>query len=67
MASEQIVISGVVKDGVVVPEGNAQLPEGVHVSILIPNLEIPPELQAEFKAWERASDEAWAMIDSYGG
>ena len=25
--------------------------------------EIPPELLAEFEAWERASDEAWQMID----
>ena len=26
-------------------------------------IEIPPELLAEFEAWERASDEAWQMID----
>jgi hypothetical protein len=26
-------------------------------------VEIPPELQTEFEAWERASDEAWQMID----
>lgn len=27
------------------------------------HIEIPSELLAEFKAWERASDEAWQMID----
>ena len=26
-------------------------------------IEIPPELLEELEAWERASDEAWQMID----
>jgi hypothetical protein len=26
-------------------------------------IEIPPELLEELEAWERASDEAWRMID----
>jgi hypothetical protein len=27
------------------------------------SIEIPPELLQELEAWERASDEAWQMID----
>jgi hypothetical protein len=63
MAGEQMVVKGIVKNGVVVPEGDAILPEGALVSIVISNSEIPPELKLEFEAWERASDEAWQMID----
>jgi hypothetical protein len=63
MAVEQMIFPGIVKNGVVVPEGKAVLPEGAHVSILVPNSEISPELQAETQAWERASDEAWRLID----
>jgi hypothetical protein len=65
MISNPTVFSGVVKNGVVVPEGKATLPEGVRVEIHVPPPEIPPELQAEFKAWEKASDEAWAMINQW--
>ena len=27
--------------------------------------DVPPELQAELAQWEKASDEAWAMIDRW--
>ncbi len=62
MAVEQMIFPGIVKNGVVVPEGKAVLPDGAHVSILVTTSEIPPELQAETQAWERASDEAWRVI-----
>jgi len=26
---------------------------------------LPPELMADFEAWDRAGDEAWAMIDDW--
>ena len=55
MAVERAIVAGVVKNGVVVPEGNLRLPEGVSVDILMPA--VPAELQAEFDAWEAASDE----------
>jgi hypothetical protein len=32
---------------------------------VIPAAGLPPELQAEFDAWERAGDEAWAQIDQW--
>ena len=65
MAAARTVLNGIVKGGVVVPEGGAKLPEGAHVEIVITSAGIPPELRAEFEAWERASDEAWAMIDQW--
>lgn len=61
MAVERLIVSGVVKNGVVVPEDDVKLPEGVRVDILIP--EISPELQAEFDAWEAASDEDLATFE----
>ena len=49
-----IIIAGFVKNGVVVP--NAPLPEGsfVEVHVIHGPVEVPPELQEEFDAWERA-------------
>ncbi len=60
MATEPLVILGVVHNDVVVPRGDAVLPEGVEVQIMLPP--IPPELQADFDAWENLGDEAWGMI-----
>ena len=65
MTAERMVVPGVVKGGVVVPDGNAHLPEGARVDIVIAPTEIPPELRTEFDDWERLSDEAWAMIDQW--
>ena len=56
-------IPGIVKDGVVVPQSKSVLAEGTHVEIVIEPQEIPKELKEELAAWDRASDEAWAMID----
>jgi hypothetical protein len=48
----------------VVPQGHSPLPEGICVDIVISSDNIPEELRAEFVAWERASDKAWALIDA---
>lgn len=46
------LVIGIVKNGVVVP--NAPLPEGACLEIHFhESLEIPPEFQEEFEAWER--------------
>ena len=57
------VLTGTVKDGVIVLDGDVQLPEGtkVRVEILEATLSLTPE--EEFSEWERASDEAWALIE----
>ncbi len=54
-------VQGVVKDGVIVPD--APLPEGARVEIRVVPLEMPPELQEEFDAWNRASDHALEMFE----
>jgi hypothetical protein len=56
-------IAGVVKDGLVVPA--SPLPEGAAVEIrLCPGkLQFTPEEQAEFDAWNRASDRALELVD----
>lgn len=65
MAAERIRMGGIVKDGVVIPEGGVTLPEGVHVEIIYAFGHASPELQAEFDAWDRAGQNAWAMIDQW--
>jgi hypothetical protein len=65
MATERVIIPGVIKNGLVVPQGHVPLPEGAQVEIVISGAEIPPQWRAEFDAWERAGDEAWAQIDEW--
>jgi hypothetical protein len=65
MIGDRMIIPGIVKNGLIIPQSNLPLPEGTRVDIHIPPPEITPELQAEFDAWERASDEAWAQIEQW--
>jgi len=58
-----IIIPGIVQDGKVVPQSTTELPDGAHVKIVLGHSHFTPELEAELKQWEQASDEAWAMID----
>jgi hypothetical protein len=65
MANERVVIPGIVKNGLVVPQTDTPLPDGAHVDIILGPTDMPPALQAELGQWEKASDEAWAMIDEW--
>lgn len=65
MATQRLVIPGIVKNSLVVPQNDTPLPEGARVDILIGPAEMTPELQAELAQWEQASDEAWTMIDRW--
>jgi hypothetical protein len=65
MGTERAVIPGIVKNGVVVPQNDTPLPEGAHVEIVMSPAEMHPELQSELDQWDKASDEAWAMIDEW--
>src|SRR5262249_6161444 len=65
MATERLVIPGIVKTGLVVLETDTPLPDGAHVDIILGSTDIPPALQAELGQWEKAGDEAWAMIDEW--
>ena len=65
MEAERLVIPGIVKNGLVVPQNDTSLPDGAHVDIILGPADVPPELQAEWDQWEKASDAAWAMIDEW--
>lgn len=56
-------VAGIVKNGVVVP--NAPLPEGafVEVHVIRGRIEVPPELQGEFDAWERTGAGTGEMVE----
>lgn len=58
-----LTVAGFVKNGVVVP--NAPLPEGafVEVHVIHGPIEVPPELQEEFDAWDRASAESLNLVE----
>jgi hypothetical protein len=61
MVAEKVVITGIVKNGVVIPQAADPLPEGAQVDIVLTPLDT--DLHEEFREWEAASDEAWAMIN----
>ena len=56
-------ITGVVRQGVVVPE--SPLPEGARVQITVfdAKVDMPPELQEELNAWESASSKALDLVE----
>ena len=58
-----VTVAGFVKNGVVVP--NAPLPEGAFVEVRVVSepVEIAPELQEEFDAWDRASAESLERVE----
>jgi hypothetical protein len=57
------IVSGVVKDGLIVP--SMPLPEGARVEILVAEagLDIPADLRAEFEAWDRSSADSLALVE----
>lgn len=58
MTIERVAVGGMYRGGVVVPDGELPLADGTRVEILVPTPPVlTPELQAEFDAWDRASDE----------
>ena len=59
------VMRGTVKNGVIVPDENVNLPEGAFVKFVVQTLEFTPEERAEFAGWEQLGDEAWAMIEEW--
>ena len=63
MITERVRVHGVVRGGVVVPDSHVTLPEGTEVEISFLSTELPQELQDEFAAWDRASDDAWALME----
>ena len=62
--SQQVGIPGIVRNGVVVPQSNQPLTEGMHVEIRMEPGEVPAGLKTEIEAWDKASDESWKWIES---
>lgn len=58
-----MIVAGIVKNGVVVP--NMPLPEGafVQVHIIHGPVEVPPEMQAELDAWQLAGAQALDLVE----
>ena len=65
MVPERCVIPGIVKDEVAVPQHEMSLPEGIRVEILVRPADITTELELDLDRWEKASDEAWTIIDEW--
>ena len=65
MSIDYRIIPGIVKNGVVVPQANSELPDGAHVNILLQPAEMPNELKEELEAWQRAGEQAWQLIDKW--
>lgn len=65
MSTDNPIIPGIVKDGVIVPKTQNPLPEGAEVEIVIRDSALTPELRDELAAWQAAGDEAWLMIDQW--
>lgn len=63
MSDIATMIHGTVKNGVIVIETPSTLQEGDKVVIVKETVAEMAELARELAAWDRASDEAWAMID----
>jgi hypothetical protein len=58
-----ITITGIVTNGVVIP--NSPLPEGAQVEIRLSVIrpEVPPDLQEELDGWERAGAGTIEMVE----
>ncbi len=65
MAHKSLVIPGIVKGGVAVPQHEMSLPEGTRVEIHVKPADMTPDLESELDQWDKASAEAWAMIDKW--
>ena len=65
MSTDGRIIPGIVKDGVVVPQANSELPDGAHVNIVLHPAEMPQELKEELEAWQRAGCQAWQLVDRW--
>ena len=65
MSTDGRIIPGIVKNGVVVPQTNSELPDGAHVNIMLHPTEIPQELKDELEAWQRAGIQSWQTIDKW--
>ena len=62
MTESVALLRGVVKGGVIVPDG-PPLPDGAAVEFRLLPTAFTPEEQAEYDGWEQLGDEALGTID----
>ncbi len=62
MSAKPPVLKGVVRDGVIVFEAPYPLPDGTEVEFTVTRHVFTAQEQAEFEAWDKASDEAFQPI-----
>ena len=65
MSVEPLKLKGVVRGGVIVFEAPYPLPDGTEVEFIVTRDVFTAEEQAEFDAWDRLGNEAWAMIEEW--
>lgn len=65
LSTDGRTITGIVKDGVIVPQSGSGLPDGMKVNIVIPDEAMTPELREELAAWQQAGMQSWSMIDEW--
>ena len=65
MSTDNRIIPGIVKDGVIVPKSEGRLPEGTEVDIVVRDSAMTPELREQLAAWQAAGNEAWSMIEKW--
>lgn len=65
MSTDNRIVLGVVKNGVVVPHSGNELPDGAYVNIVLQPAEMPQERREEIAAWQRAGNQSWQMIDKW--
>jgi hypothetical protein len=66
MSTATRIITGIVKDGVIVPKVGSNLVDGTQVNIIISEQVLTPdELQEELTAWQQAGMTSWQMIEEW--
>ena len=64
MTESVALLRGVVKGGVIVPDG-PPLPDGAAVEFRLLPTAFTPEEEAEFREWQKLGHRAWGLIDQW--
>ena len=65
MSVDPIVLHGIVREGVIVPDSSVKLPEGIAVKILIAHENLPPDLLANLVGKESEANSPEGSTDQW--
>lgn len=65
MSTDGRTFTGIVKNGVIVPQAGSGLPDGMEVHIVIPEEAMTSELREELAVWQQAGMQSWSIIDQW--